>query len=80
MKLQGVTRPGALMTVTEVQRELGMGVTSLYRMMADGRLQKVKIASATRITRESVDRLIDAGRQASEGRRPGWTNSDQIKA
>jgi len=46
------------MTVPETQSHLRLGLTSIYRLISDGRLEKVKIGAATRITRLSVDRLI----------------------
>jgi excisionase family DNA binding protein len=47
-----------LMTIPETQSHLRLGLTSVYRLINDGRLEKVKIGAATRITRLSVDRLI----------------------
>ena len=51
-------RSGALMTIPEVQGELRCGLTMVYRCINDRRLEKVKLGAATRITRESFDRLI----------------------
>lgn len=62
---------GALMTVAEVQRELRLGCTSVYRMLKSGELDSVRIGSARRITRASVERVILASRveQHLKGRR-----------
>lgn len=49
---------GALMTVADVQRELRCGLTTTYRLMAEGKLEKVKLGAATRITRASFERLL----------------------
>ena len=47
-----------LMTVAEIQTQLRLSVTSIYRLISAGLLDKIKIGAATRITRASVDRLI----------------------
>lgn len=47
-----------LMTVAEIQTQLRLSVTSIYRLISAGLLDKIKIGAATRITRASVERLI----------------------
>lgn len=51
-------RAGTLMTVSDVCVELRCGLTTAYRLMGENKLEKVKLGSATRITRASFDRLL----------------------
>jgi excisionase family DNA binding protein len=39
---------------TEVKEALGIGTTTLYRLIGEGKLKIVKIGSATRITDDSL--------------------------
>ncbi|MCJ2013635.1 helix-turn-helix domain-containing protein [Methylobacterium sp. J-076] len=39
---------------TEVKEALGIGTTTLYRLIGEGKLKTVKIGSATRITDNSL--------------------------
>jgi excisionase family DNA binding protein len=42
----------------EAQQLLGISHATLYRLIAAGKLTAVKIGSSTRITAESIDRLL----------------------
>lgn len=48
----------ALFTVREVQRVLGTSRASVYRDLAAGRLEAVKLGAATRITAQSLARRL----------------------
>ncbi len=50
-----------LLTVNQVQAATGLGKTSVFELLNSGALERVRILSATRITRRSVERLIAAG-------------------
>jgi excisionase family DNA binding protein len=49
-------------TVREARRMVGLGTTAIYKLMSEGKLEKVKIGGKTLIPRESLVRLIEAGR------------------
>jgi excisionase family DNA binding protein len=53
---------GTLLTVADVRRELRVGTSTIYRWLASGTLESVKIGAARRITRASVERLIESCR------------------
>ncbi|AQU89393.1 AlpA family phage regulatory protein (plasmid) [Komagataeibacter nataicola] len=44
-----------LLKIQEVMQETGLGRTSIWRLVKDGKLVKVKIGSNTRITAESYN-------------------------
>lgn len=48
-------------TVADARTALGLGRTSLYRLMAKGQLQKVKVGRRTLITVASVEQLVARG-------------------
>lgn len=48
----------ALLRIDEVQHELGCGRSTVYELMADGRLRSVKVGRNRRIPASEVDRFI----------------------
>lgn len=46
-------------SINEAARALSMGRTSIYLMMADGRLESFKLGRRTLIKAESIRRLVD---------------------
>lgn len=46
-------------SINETARALSMGRTSIYAMMADGRLESFKLGRRTLIKAESIRRLAD---------------------
>jgi len=48
-------------SVNETARALGVGRTSVYAMIRDGRIQAIKFNRRTLITTASLRRLIDGG-------------------
>jgi hypothetical protein len=46
----------------------GLGLSTIYELIAQGRLTKVKIGARTFVTMESVTRLIEDGIAAAKGR------------
>jgi excisionase family DNA binding protein len=46
-------------SINETARALSMGRTSIYAMIADGRLEAFKLGRRTLIRAESIRRLID---------------------
>lgn len=52
-----------LYRVSSVMKKLDVCRATIYRMVARGELDLVKIGTATRITSESIDRVISAGKQ-----------------
>lgn len=46
-------------SINETARALSMGRTSIYAMMADGRLESFKLGRRTLIKAESIRRLVD---------------------
>ncbi len=60
---QADLRPSTLKLLhrpTEVKEALGIGTTTLYRLIGEGKLRTVKIGRATRITDDSL-RSFTAG-------------------
>lgn len=49
--------------VTEAIAMLGVGKSTIYKLMNEGRLQRIKVGASTLITAASIDALIthDAG-------------------
>lgn len=45
-------------SINETARALSMGRTSIYAMIADGRLKAFKLGRRTLITAESIHRLV----------------------
>ncbi|WP_372733041.1 helix-turn-helix domain-containing protein [Novosphingobium sp.] len=46
-------------SINETARLLSMGRTSIYGMIADGRLEAFKLGTRTLIKAESIRRLVD---------------------
>ena len=44
--------------IDEVAQALGLGKTTIHKLLRDGELQKIKLGRATLISAESVDALI----------------------
>jgi excisionase family DNA binding protein len=59
-------------SINETARVLSLGRTSIYAMIADGRLEAFKLGRRTLIKAESVRRLVDmpkpAAGRATDGR------------
>jgi predicted DNA-binding transcriptional regulator AlpA len=55
-----------LLTVSQTMAATGLGKTSVFELIKAGALERVRILSATRITRRSVERLIAAGLEKAE--------------
>ncbi len=53
-----------LLTIAQAQAATGLGKTSIFELIKCGRLERVRILSATRVTRRSVEWLIAAGLKA----------------
>lgn len=55
-------------SITETARALGLGRTSIYTMISDGRLEAFKFGRRTLIRTDSVRRLVAGeGRSNAEG-------------
>ena len=48
-----------LLTIDDVMRRLRVGRTAVYKLLQEGRLEKVKLEKSTRITGRSLRRLFD---------------------
>jgi excisionase family DNA binding protein len=48
-----------LLSYDATQRRLGISRSTLYRLIADGELDRIRIRSSGRITLKSVDRYVD---------------------
>lgn len=46
-------------SITDTAKALGVGRTSVYSMIADGRLETVKLGSRRLVKTESIRRLIE---------------------
>lgn len=46
-------------SINETARTLSLGRTSIYAMIADGRLESFKLGTRTLIKAESIRRLVD---------------------
>lgn len=46
-------------SINETARTLSMGRTSIYAMIADGRLETFKLGRRTLVKAESIRRLVD---------------------
>ncbi len=57
-----------LLSAPEVAELLGLGESTVRRMMRDGDLASVKIGAARRVRQEDLDAYMD--RQAADGARP----------
>jgi hypothetical protein len=53
-----------LLTISQAMVATGLGKTSIFELIKGGRLERVRILSATRVTRRSVELLIAAGLKA----------------
>ena len=53
------TQERLLLTVPEVARLTGLGVSHVWRLVAAGRLPVVKVGRSTRIRRDDLERFID---------------------
>lgn len=56
-------KPYAL-TIKDTQRALGLGRTTLYELLADGRLRRLKVGRRTLVTVHSIELLVE---QAANG-------------
>lgn len=45
-------------TISDAQQALGLGRTTLYSLLAKGRLRRLKIGRRTLITIESIEHLV----------------------
>jgi excisionase family DNA binding protein len=50
----------ALLTVKQAARVLNLGRSTVYQLIADGRLEVVHIGRSTRVTTDAIARLIGA--------------------
>lgn len=48
-------------SINETARALSMGRTSVYALIADGRLEAFKLGRRTLIKAASIQRLVDSG-------------------
>ena len=53
-----VTEPVLLLRIPEAARRLGIGRTKTYELIADGRLEVVRIDSAVRVPAAAVERFV----------------------
>jgi excisionase family DNA binding protein len=60
-----------LLTVPEAARRLGLGDAKTWDMVADGRLESVKIDASRRVPDVAVDRFIAKLRADAEAQRSG---------
>lgn len=63
-----VTDPVLLLRIPEAARRLGIGRTKTYELIADGRLEVVRIDSAVRVPAAAVERFVDERRQPADVR------------
>ena len=47
-------------SINDTAKSLGLGRTSIYAMIADGRLEAFKLGRRTLVKADSIRRLIDA--------------------
>jgi excisionase family DNA binding protein len=47
-------------SIIDAARALGLGRTSIYAMISDGRLEKLKLGRRTLIKTSSIRRLVDS--------------------
>ena len=66
----GVRLPTLLVTVAEAQKILSVSRPTIYRLIAAGRLTALKVGgtTATRITMESIEKLIADSHRVGKGR------------
>lgn len=50
-----------LLTISQTMTATGLGKTSVFQLIKDGKLEGVKIMNARRVTRRSVEALIARG-------------------
>ena len=55
-----------LRSIKDTCRLLGIGKTFVYRLIDEGKLDKVKIGGRSLVTDASIRQLIDANRQLRE--------------
>jgi len=53
-----VMKPYAL-TIKDTQRALGLGRTTLYELLAAGRLRRLKVGRRTLVTVHSIELLVE---------------------
>lgn len=53
------------LSIKETRKALGLGRTTIYKLLAMGQLQRVKVRGRTLVTVSSIERLVD--RAATEG-------------
>jgi excisionase family DNA binding protein len=46
--------------VSDVAKLMGMSEASIWRRVADGRIESIKVGSARRITREALAAFVDS--------------------
>jgi excisionase family DNA binding protein len=54
-------RESRLVRIADAAAELALSQRSIWRLIANGELDAVRIGRSVRVTRESIDRLIDRG-------------------
>jgi excisionase family DNA binding protein len=55
---EGIKKFGKLMSVSEAQEYLGIGRTTMYKLMDDGRIGIVRINTRILIPVEELDRFV----------------------
>lgn len=55
------SQPMKLLTVPQVADRLAVSTRTVYRMVAEGQLETVKVRGCTRIVQDSVARFVDPG-------------------
>jgi excisionase family DNA binding protein len=65
-----VTTNGVLLKVDDAAQLLGLSKSKVYELLADGRLERVRIDSSTRIPMAAIDAFVESLRseQAAAGR------------
>jgi len=71
-----ILNPVLLLKIPEAARRLGIGRTKTYELIADGRLEVVRIDSAVRIPVDAVERFVAERREATTTR--GNRYSDEV--
>ncbi len=63
--------PGpALLTVKQAARVLNLGRSTVYELIADGRLEVVHIGRSTRVPTDAIVKPIQGLRDGTDGHRP----------
>lgn len=58
LKKQRPILDGGLLTLDEVAKELRVGHTTVKKLLAEGKLRRIKIASCTRIARADLEAYL----------------------